>query len=428
VSWHITCCVLRTKLMVRFQEDFASSPSSSEMGSIVDPIVDKPFEGAEKLLEISFQRPRRHIAKFRNGSYAANRMKLVENDSEPEINLLRLRRDDVEKILDKVNCSILNECRSDQVTAYLLSESSLFIFEDRMIVKTCGQTNLLNAIEDFIGLGKSVGFDSVAEVFYSRPKFLNPDEQPFRHQKFKRETETLLNYFDKGLARVLGSTNSDCYHLFCFSRNRSPRRSNCTVEVIMNSLDNDKRMLFFKEGDRTASDVTKSAGIADLFTNSSVMIDDYLFEPCGYSVNGIIDQKRYFTVHVTPEKCASYASFETDHCENAAELVGKVVAIFQPSRFIVTVISDESSHADVHGQLRSADLVAGYERCEFQFAMFCHQTATFARFESRRLAGPPPDDGAAFVAAAVLETDASAGDPREPDPRDVWCQGEGPYF
>uniref|UniRef100_A0A1I8FIU4 DUF3591 domain-containing protein n=1 Tax=Macrostomum lignano TaxID=282301 RepID=A0A1I8FIU4_9PLAT len=82
---------------------------------------------------------------------------------------------------------------------------------------------------------------------------------PFRPpEKFtRRDEETLLNYFDKGLARVLGSTNSDCYHLFCFSRNRSPRRSNCTL-MIMNSLDdNDKRMLFFKEGDRTASDVTK---------------------------------------------------------------------------------------------------------------------------------------------------------------------------
>ena len=38
-------------------------------------------------------------------------------------------------------------------------------------------------------------------------------------------------------------------------------------------------------------------------------IDDYVFEPCGYSMNGV-DGGTFSTVHITPEEGFSYASFE----------------------------------------------------------------------------------------------------------------------
>jgi S-adenosylmethionine decarboxylase len=38
-------------------------------------------------------------------------------------------------------------------------------------------------------------------------------------------------------------------------------------------------------------------------------IDDYVFEPCGYSMNGV-EGGTFSTVHITPEEGFSYASFE----------------------------------------------------------------------------------------------------------------------
>lgn len=38
-------------------------------------------------------------------------------------------------------------------------------------------------------------------------------------------------------------------------------------------------------------------------------IDDYVFEPCGYSMNGI-EGTGLITIHITPEKGFSYASVE----------------------------------------------------------------------------------------------------------------------
>ena len=60
-------------------------------------------------------------------------------------------------------------------------------------------------------------------------------------------------------------------------------------------------------------------------------MDAYLFEPCGYSMNGLVESG-FYTIHITPEASCSYASFETDlFSGNYVELVERVLAIFQPS-------------------------------------------------------------------------------------------------
>ena len=72
-------------------------------------------------------------------------------------------------------------------------------------------------------------------------------------------------------------------------------------------------------------------------------IDDYLFSPCGYSANGVIEDA-YWTIHVTPQPEFSYVSFETNYIfGDYKEIIDKVLATFKPGRFVVSLFANTSA-------------------------------------------------------------------------------------
>ena len=72
-------------------------------------------------------------------------------------------------------------------------------------------------------------------------------------------------------------------------------------------------------------------------------IDEFVFEPAGYSLNAVRDD-RYYTIHVTPEQVGSYVSFETNHvvAGDLVPLVERVIAIFRPRSFDLFTFSPEA--------------------------------------------------------------------------------------
>lgn len=77
----------------------------------------------------------------------------------------------------------------------------------------------------------------------------------------------------------------------------------------MSDLDPNAMSIYYQRDDLTAAKVTELSGIGDLFPGAH--IDDFLFNPCGYSMNGVLGDG-YFTIHITPQPEYSYVSFETD--------------------------------------------------------------------------------------------------------------------
>lgn len=84
------------------------------------------------------------------------------------------------------------------------------------------------------------------------------------------------------------------------------------------------------------------------------IIDDKLFEPCGYSMNGVIgDTDQYITIHITPEAEFSYVSFETNMSISTGntntiggynsyfDLITRVIQVFKPGRFLVTMFANQ---------------------------------------------------------------------------------------
>lgn len=85
--------------------------------------------------------------------------------------------------------------------------------------------------------------------------------------------------------------------------------------------------------------------MCDIYPDS--IVDDYIFDPCGYSANGLLDEF-YYTIHVTPESQCSYASFETNIPVGFLNspggytayngIIQKVVDIFKPARFATVLV------------------------------------------------------------------------------------------
>ena len=133
------------------------------------------------------------------------------------------------EMLDLVNCKVLSVVESEHVDAYLLSESSMFVFPHKLILKTCGTTTLLFGLPKILEIAAlAAGFPhTVADrygttataahpyrVFYSRKNFLFPDRQPRPHRTWKEEMNQLDKLFLGGSAYQIGKLNGEHWYLY----------------------------------------------------------------------------------------------------------------------------------------------------------------------------------------------------------------------
>ena len=137
-------------------------------------------------------------------------------------------------MLDLVNCKVLSVVESENIDAYLLSESSMFVFPHKLILKTCGTTTLLLGLRRMLRIAAvNAGFPahnspSLNEiktaatpyrVFYSRKNFLFPDKQRGPHRSWKDEVKYLDDMFVDGSAYMVGKMNGDHWYLYLTTPN-----------------------------------------------------------------------------------------------------------------------------------------------------------------------------------------------------------------
>ncbi|KAI4314017.1 hypothetical protein L6164_026960 [Bauhinia variegata] len=289
------------------------------------------FEGYEKRLEISF---------FHPGLFL-----------DPEGKGLRsLTKSQLDEILTPAECTIVSSLSNDEVDSYVLSESSLFVFPYKIIIKTCGTTKLLLSIPPILKMAELLSL-TVRSVRYTRGSFIFPGAQHYPHRNFSEEVSVLDSYFGKlGLgskAYVMGGSGKpQKWHVYsAFANSVSSCDSVYTLEMCMTGLDREKSLVFYKEQSGSAALMTVNSGIRKILPDSQIC--DFDFEPCGYSMNSV-EGAAVSTIHVTPEDGFSYASFETVGYDlkavNLNRIVERVLACFEPKEFSIAV------HADVSGK------------------------------------------------------------------------------
>lgn len=225
-------------------------------------------------------------------------------------------------MLDLVNCKVLSIVASEDVDAYLLSESSMFVWPHKLILKTCGTTTLLSGLPRILeiaalfgGFSKSTAPPSrgiaVAaapyRVFYSRKNFLFPDRQRGPHRSWRDEVRSMDKLFMNGSAYMIGKMNGEHWYLYLteprtvLTPPASPRSDSDfetetkminfpeavesrdehdeTLEVLMTDLEEDNAQQFYLDHAMTVAEKDcrnfgKDDDHVDVFSNTSSDMSD----------------------------------------------------------------------------------------------------------------------------------------------------------
>jgi S-adenosylmethionine decarboxylase len=215
-----------------------------------------------------------------------------------------------------------------------------------MVLKTCGTTTLLKCLALLLQMTKELGME-LEWVGYSRKNYTFPGDQMWPHSSFHDEMGYLKSHAHlsarlNGSGHILGPLTGDHWFVYVADQCRRPSYlcNDRTINIMMFDMHPSVAQLFFKSECPTAHEMTKRTGICDLVPGAT--IDDFAFEPCGYSMNAIL-HGNYSTIHVTPEQVCSYASFETNApLQSYTSTVRNTLNVFKPRRFVMTMFADDA--------------------------------------------------------------------------------------
>jgi S-adenosylmethionine decarboxylase len=192
-----------------------------------------------------------------------------------------------------IGCNILSMITNEYYDIYLLSESILLVSNNTILIKTCGTTSPLNIL--------SIINKNIKSINYSHPTFLKLKEQPLIYTN----PNYIINYINEYTEQYLE------YNKLLF------------LNMISNKIDinyNEIIIWDFIWSDNFISMIKKYL--------LGWKIDDYIFEPQGYSLNGCYKDK-YITIHSTPNEECSYMSIETNY---DLRCINMIIELLKPKK------------------------------------------------------------------------------------------------
>ncbi len=233
------------------------------------------------------------------------------------------------KLCARAGARLVSRFSNSFCDAYILSESSLFVWDHRLLMLTCGETSLVKAL---LQLSRSLKKSDTELLFYQRKNEFFPYKQNSSFMDDLRK----INKKIKGKAYLFGAPDEHHFYLFhsdgCYQSGRPDR----TIEILMYDLDDHIKNLFFTAS--SAEQIRNHLNLSKIFDNAQV--DDHFFEPMGYSLNGLVGKSQYYTIHITPQEPGFYVSFETNIMDiSVTEIATTVLSVFKPLSFDIIVFS-----------------------------------------------------------------------------------------
>ena len=258
-------------------------------------------------------------------------------------------------LVQSCGADIISHSEFPKVQSYLLSESSLFVWDHRLILITCGKTVLSQAL---IKILKSFPKNSIKVCFFQRKNEFFPQIQKSCFYKDLKKIQKKIT----GQAYRFGPLHDHHFFLFHNTTDFTPEEEDQTLEILI--YDSELLKDHFQKNILHLKQRLEKAFYG-------FELQDHFFEPLGYSLNAV-KEKLYYTVHITPEKSFFYISFETNIKEKSLQiLTNKVLQVFEPIRFDFIFFKPQKQEKEI---FESPD----YFSCSSYFKVLsCGYTVTY---------------------------------------------------
>lgn len=239
-------------------------------------------------------------------------------------NLRNLPRNFWQRMIECCGATILSTVHNSVCDAYLLSESSLFVWDDRFLLITCGRTQLIEAVLFFF---EEKGTENILQLrFYRKNEYFSE----LQYSDFDQDVQR-LNKRLEGKTTIVGDLAGHFTKIFYFARESLSIKPEQTSELFMYDI-SEQASTFLLRPDHSKEDLQDFFRISEIIPQFE--IDDFTFQPCGYSLNAI-HKHQYLTIHVTPQPEHSYVSLETNI--PLQQILEHAIARVKPSCFDVII-------------------------------------------------------------------------------------------
>eukprot|EP00928_Gymnodinium_smaydae_P046810 TRINITY_DN31202_c0_g1_i1.p1 TRINITY_DN31202_c0_g1~~TRINITY_DN31202_c0_g1_i1.p1 ORF type:complete len:835 (-),score=177.80 TRINITY_DN31202_c0_g1_i1:139-2643(-) len=274
------------------------------------------FEGSEKTLTLCFKSRRLQQS-----------LRLTPQSAWEEV--LKFARCEILSVVESTPVNAVTSKKgkvvaTNGVTAYLLSESSLFVSDTSLVLKTCGKTTPLAALEPLLELAVPDWKQHDSEYYLKYATFMRlgydrPEEQPEPHSSWSEEVKHMDKYFI-GEGVTLGTEGVGAQHIYVANYLRKDEVVDYfSTQVALTQLDtfDALRRYAAPPGGQPPADMEPlRSAWPELHCDerrsvaAKAVFDERFFEPVGYSSNATFG-RHYTTIHATPQPSCSYMSVET---------------------------------------------------------------------------------------------------------------------
>lgn len=231
------------------------------------------------------------------------------------------------QILRAAGVEILSTLSNGEASAYVLSESSLFVMPTEVVLITCGKSNIVQAFEKL--LESKVPALNALMYECRHPSVSN------REERFASDVEMLQKFLPQTLNRVRSFHEAPCSFFKA-----------CRKETNL-SFGKTLRLLMLAPASAPDAPQSKTALMKILSEFwGDIKSDDWHFQPGGYSAN-FLAHRASACLHYSPGS-SSYVSFEVSSAATEVALVGtSVLQLFSPKEIWRVESSLSESGADL---------------------------------------------------------------------------------